>query len=229
VNTQDLLPVLQGKAAQAVERHPTPSAARSARAKAYQLLYKAAERHGLLPLTARLYVDPLDPCLLICDSTPREAPPSRYEPVLSLQVGQACELILGNTLLQSVKARLKELAAQVEADLGTRPCWVARPVPGQPGDYLITRLPDGHSPATGLPRHNDGTLAGQQHAEEARRDYARMYELEMAWSAANERAFDLGQDPPPMPEELRALEAKYGINNVNDDQVAALLEPRYAA
>lgn len=217
MHTTDILAVLRGQQARAEERHPDARTTRAARAKAYQLLYKAAERHGL-DLTARVYVDPLDDCLLVCDTTPREAPASKYEAVLALRVGETCELILGNTLLQSVKARLKELAAQVEAELGARPCWVARPIPGHEGAYEVTRLADGTNPATGMPRHDRTALAAQAEEEQSRRDHARMWQLDIEWNQANERAFDLGQDPPPMPAELAALERKHGISKDDDEE-----------
>lgn len=215
MQTPEMLAVLRGQQPRHEERHPDPRTARAAKAKAYQLLYKAAERHGL-ELTARVYIDPADPCVLVCDSTPRAAPASKYDPVLHLPVGKSVELVLGNTLLQSVKARLKELAAIVEHETGSRPCWVARPIPGQPGDYEVSRLPDGYNPATMLPRFNRDILQEQNAIEQRVRDFARMAELEAEWGRLDEASQAAGGPNVLMPPELAELERKYRISSVAD-------------
>lgn len=206
MKTPELLQVMHGQSERLTERHPTPTLAKQARARAYALMHQVRTRHAI-EQAARLYIDPEDPCVLVCDL---EGPPpsTKYGPVLSLREGDECVIDVGDTLLQSVKARLKTMAAQVQADIGSRPCWVAQPVPGQLGLYKITRLPDEYNPATGEPRVRTSEQAGQYRQAEHLRDWRRLNRLQDDYEERVQDANAAGVPPPPVPQELRALAGK---------------------
>lgn len=203
MKTPELLQVLQGRTDRITAPYPTPALAKQARARAYALMYQVRIRHAI-EATARIYIDPEDPCVLVCD---REAQPAftKYSPVLSLREGDDCVLDLGDTLPASVKARLKTMAAEVQAELGSRPCWVAEPVRSQLGLYRITRLPDGYNPATGAPRARTDDQKQQVREDEDRRDWAHMTALQDAYEEQVMLASTAGLPVPPVPEELRRL------------------------
>lgn len=196
---------MRGEAERLTERHPTPALAKQARSRAYGLMHQARYRYAI-EHSARLYLDPEDPCVLVCDLD--GAPPmSKYAPVLSLVEGDECVLDLGDTLLQSVKARLKTMAAQAEQELGSRPCWVAQPVRGQPGLYQISRLPDDYNPATGEPRTRKDEQGRQFRQAQHLKDWARFNTLQFDYEERVSDAYLAGEAPPPVPDELRKLAA----------------------
>jgi hypothetical protein len=206
MKTAELLQVLRGEAARISETHATPALARQARARAYALLHQTRTRYAL-EATAKIYVDPEDPCVIVCDTEGATAA-SKYAPVLHLREGDECVLDLGDTLLQSVKARLKTLAAETAAALGSRPCWVASPVHGQEGLYKVVRLPDDYNPGTGRPRGQFALQQQQCRAADSRRDWARFNKIQDLYERQVVDAFDEGLPPPPLPEELRHLAAR---------------------
>lgn len=133
-----------------------------------------------------------------------------YRSVLDLAVGGSCVLNVRSKDLESVKSRLKQLAAKVEGELGSRPCWTARygdSVLQGPNPFVVTRLPDDYDPATGQPRSE---LTG-----------ARKAELLAVWDRMNRlledyeyvevpRALDAGTGHPPrVPRDLERLLRKH--------------------
>lgn len=132
-----------------------------------------------------------------------------YRRVLALAVGDSCIINVRGRGLDTVKSRLKQLAADVEADLGVRPCWTARygdSIKQGPNPFVITRLPDDYDPATGKPRE---TLTGAR--KEAQKTlWGRINLLIEDYETGAVYEAILNQRPvPPIPRELVALLAEH--------------------
>ena len=226
----DMRRVLLGETREVRERHPTPADARHARSVASTSLRALKDRdfHGSRPkhrasierLNATcMYVDPADPCVVVCSADPKPYQPSRYDRVTRLAVGETCELRLPGTKLVSVLARLKAMAAEAEEAMGTRPTWrVEQQDPRHWADmFVVTRLPDDHDPLTGQPR---AELTGRRKAEH-RELWERINRLLSDYeTGALYNALVESRPIPPIPEDLRILLAEH------DPQELAALEQR---
>ena len=218
MKTQDMLPVLLGEVEQRTELYATPAEARAARNRASMLLRSLKDRHcyGLGPKYrpplerlngVKVYVLPDDPCLLICGLKPEPHIGGPYKRVLSLAVGESCIINVRGTGLDAVKGRLKQLASQVEAEIGTRPCWQAahgESVLQGPNPFRITRLPDDHDPVTGQER----AFPTGHRLQTLKADWARFNELLYAFESARADAGAQGQPAPECPQELLELAAR---------------------
>ena len=211
----EMKPVLLGHVREVRERHPTPAHARRARATASVVLRGLKDRtfHGLFAEkassvevlnSAHMYVDPNDPCVVVCSCDPKPAVPSIYRPVLDLAVWASCDLELSNTTFNSVVAKLKAMATEAEEVLGTRPTWHVTWV--SPKVFNVVRWPDDHDPVVGGPRERlTGARRKKQLEDLDRMEVLRInYEYcDIYWATLHGRPY------PPIPKELADLMTKY--------------------
>lgn len=218
MKTADFLRVLRGEADEVRETYASPQEAKAARQRASTLLRAVKDRYftGIVkpgaPPAHRLndtclWVDPKQPSVLVCAFARRPLKASMYDPVLELPVGGTHELRV-NAEPPSLHAKLRQLAAEVESEIGARPCWTAELLVDPQGrmakTYRITRLPDDHDPATGQPRAEP--TGDRKKALQAA--WERMNGLEVAYDSAIEAA-DLADQPRPSPpQELLELRAR---------------------
>ena len=219
MKTSDMIPVITGETPRITERYPDLRSARAARQRASLLLRGAIDRNfmGFAPKHrapveringVKAYLDPQDPCLLVCGMKDTYIT-KPYQRVLTLAVGQGCNLDLPGTGIDSVKARLKQLAAQVEAEMGVRPCWQVQfgrsNLSPTLNRFRVTRLPDDYSPVTGEPRQE---LTGARGLSK-RAAWARMNRLTYEYDIALGLAEGAGEPRPQCPQELLDLAAEH--------------------
>ena len=216
MKAKDLKPLVGGSVTRIVERFPSERIARSKLNLAHKTMRYAKDHYynglngPLAPVTwtngLTAFLDPEDPCVIVYGHRDPTLDTRRhvYGRVLRLAVGESCVIQGSASTLDSVKARLKQMAAEVEAAIGARPCWTAKwadSVKSGPNPVVITRLPDDYDPATGEPRDS---LTGQRQ-KQAKVDWARFNTLSFAYDEAVCEAETEGRPRPEPPQELLEL------------------------
>jgi hypothetical protein len=219
INTEHILAVLRRQRERAYETHDTEAEAKTARARLSNLLFGVKTRYAAQLASegvthdhlanVGVYVDDLDGRTLIVGPGAIARRHGPYAKVLRIAIGDHVFIPLGRTKPESVAARLRKMALEVEVVLGARPTWRAEiDVVRSSGSnvYRITRLPDDYDPATGAPRKDltgarkKAEMALWERINRLLEDYetGTLYEALMA-----------EQPPPPIPAELEALLAQH--------------------
>lgn len=232
MRTADFLEVLYGRRDEVREVYPSFAAAKLARQRASTLLRAVKDRHfmgvvkeGAPPIhrlnDTGVYVDPQQPNVLVCAFAKRPLKASMYDPVLALAVGQSCELRI-RAEPESLHAKLRLMAGEVEQEIGTRPAWQAELLADPQGrmfkTYRVTRLPDDYDPKTAAPREQP--TGARLEAKKAA--WLRMGQLEEAYLDARADAVRFGGPMPQIPQELIDLATRWRPETLRELQEASV-------